>query len=194
MSLSAAYGVYTLRQAGAKRPWLRRFSFLLLVVGLGGAVLIMMLALVGEYHRSLHVFCAANLRAGVFPALKAYAAEHGGELPPSWDELLAYLSPDVLVCPASKDTPVRREATTATQQLLAFQQGGHVSYIYSGMGLKWDQTTSQTVLAYDSAPRHGNRVAVLYGDGNVDMRTLSDLESMMNAQRLRASSHPVGRQ
>jgi prepilin-type processing-associated H-X9-DG protein len=74
------------------------------------------------------------------------------------------------------------------------QQETHVSYTYSGMGLKWEQLTAQTILVCDSVPRHSERLAVLFGDGHVEMRLPHDLELMLQIPRPWPSSHPVERQ
>lgn len=149
----------------------------LLVGGLAAAaVWLVAVALYGvaEYRRSQTVFCAANLRAGVFWALEAYATSHGGELPASWEDLLDHLEPDVLICPSSTDKPLSR-MSTKTQKVAEFRRGSHVSYAYLGAGLKWESLTTETVLVRERVPRHGGMGAVLYGDGHVEIRPLGNI-------------------
>jgi prepilin-type processing-associated H-X9-DG protein len=111
--------------------------------------------------------CAAQLIA-LGQAILLYSNENRGSLPPTWKELCVTqeISPQIFVCPASKDTPASGEDLEAMGRQVA--SGGHCSYRYLGTGNVRD-ATPDVVLAVENPSRHGGDlgVNVLFADGSV---------------------------
>jgi type II secretory pathway pseudopilin PulG len=118
------------------------------------------------------VKCAAQLRA-LGETIQTYASDHGGAYPDTIDKLITAenATPDLFVCPASRDTP----ATGSTPQAQAtnLTAGGHLSYVYVGKGLSIRSgpgalTMASTVVAYEPLTNHANAgINVLFDDGHV---------------------------
>jgi prepilin-type processing-associated H-X9-DG protein len=123
------------------------------------------------------VHCAAQMRS-LGQAIQMYASENGGQYPDTIDKLMTTqdVTPEVFVCPSSKDTP----ATGATPQAQAanLTAGGHLSYVYVGKGMSTPTGTgaanvttamlASTVVAYEPLTNHSNAgINVLFADGHV---------------------------
>jgi hypothetical protein len=124
-----------------------------------------------ENPRQMRAECATNLQK-ISLALLEYQRDNNGHYPESLESLplTEGISPAVLVCPFSKDTP----ATGATPAELKanLQKPGHCSYIYLGNGLTDTTTPKDAVIAYeplsDNAGNGEEGIYVLYGDGHDD--------------------------
>ncbi|MGA2497608.1 MAG: H-X9-DG-CTERM domain-containing protein [Tepidisphaeraceae bacterium] len=118
--------------------------------------------------RIQRVQCAHQLRS-IGQCLQLYANDNNGLLPPDLAVLIPTLdlSPEVLICPSSSDTPAKGLTTQTTGQNTVTLIG-HCSYVYLGAGLNVKSLTPDHVLAYEILKNHENDgMNVLYGDGHV---------------------------
>lgn len=116
------------------------------------------------------VKCASNLRQ-IGWGIGLYANDNKGMLPPDLGVLVVTfdLSTEVLVCPATSDSPGTGPTTQAAARD-AIARKGHCSYIYLGRGLNQNSTSPDHVLAYDNSLKNHESYGmnVLRGDGRVD--------------------------
>jgi hypothetical protein len=113
------------------------------------------------------VRCASNLRQ-VGQALAIYCRDHGGVLPPTFDEVLSHgdIGPAVFICPATSDEPA--EGNNARQWLKEFGKPGHNSYVYVIGSVPETRLTPAHILAHEPLQNHTDGMNVLYGDYHVD--------------------------
>jgi hypothetical protein len=108
-------------------------------------------------------------------AIFSYAAEHGGNFPNSLEELViaGKFSPEILVCPFTKDVPAAGPTTQAVTFELAHAH--HNSYAYVGRGMN-SSVSPDAVVAYQwPINSEGMGPFVLYGDGHVDEDSESEI-------------------
>ncbi|HEX4795281.1 MAG TPA: hypothetical protein VH370_15910 [Humisphaera sp.] len=117
--------------------------------------------------RARRIRCASNLRL-IGMALSMYAQDDQGKLPDDLSVLVAreYITPDVLICPASNDE--RAPGQTPGEQAAHLANSAHCSYIYYGKG-KSTPLDKDAILALELPANHdGDGMNILYADGHVD--------------------------
>lgn len=137
--------------------------------------------------------CASNLRQ-IGQGILLYCNDHGGEYPDSFATILVNedLTPGVLICPDSDDTPAAGATTQALNTEL--RSTGHCSYIYIGDGLNSATVPANAVVAYEPTANHGNSGSnVLFGDGHVQFMSAIWMTQMTAklAVRSHAATTPV---
>jgi prepilin-type processing-associated H-X9-DG protein len=117
-----------------------------------------------------------------------YANAHNGQFPDRLEDLLSNeidLTPDVFVCPSSKDTPATA-ATTRQSATRLSSEPGHLSYIYLGKGLT-DKAEATVLVAYEPMNHHGDGCNMLFADGHVEYVPSAQAKAIIN----QATSRPT---
>jgi hypothetical protein len=131
------------------------------------AVLVLPGAMSGAREQANRAKSASNMQH-VGQGLNAYASHHGGAYPGRLEDaiLTGDLTPDLLVCPDSQDTP--SPGSTPMQWAANLSAGGHCSYVYTGAGLTTAQVSNGDVLLYELPQAHQQQgMNVLSADGQV---------------------------
>jgi prepilin-type processing-associated H-X9-DG protein len=141
------------------------------VGGVALAILLVLPAMCGAREPANRIKCASNMKQIGLAAIM-YANDHGGAFPDDLETILARedLTPAVLNCPTTADTPATGDTTQA--MLEGFRKPGHVSYVYVGKGLTLKSPPDAVVL-YEPLSNHTNdgmkvwseRLADRTGDG-----------------------------
>jgi len=114
------------------------------------------------------VKCANNLRQ-IGLAITLYAGDFHGEYPDSLGTLLLTedITAAVFDCPQTADDPPDEPTTKSIVDHL--MDGGHMSYVYLGSGLKNGSVPADAVIAYEPLSNHdGAGMNVLFGDDHVE--------------------------
>jgi prepilin-type processing-associated H-X9-DG protein len=147
------------------RAWLGAFLIAFFLVW-AGFVLLPSVKRTGVVEN--RVKCANNLRQ-IGLAISLYAGELHGEYPDSFGTLLLHqdIAASVFICSETTDIPADGPTTQAIADHL--MDGGHMSYIYLGRGLKNGSVPDDVVIAYEPLSNHaGQGMNVLFGDGHVE--------------------------
>ena len=97
-----------------------------------------------------------------------YANDHQGRWPVTLDALIvkADITPGCFVCPSSSDSPA--PGATPQEQAGNLYNGGHLSFVYLGKGLR-EPVHPDRVVAYEVPGHHeGAGMNVMFGDGHVE--------------------------
>jgi prepilin-type processing-associated H-X9-DG protein len=120
-------------------------------------------------------------------AMRQYAGANGGHFPDKLESIVANgtLKAEVLICPATGDTPA--PGATPNAQAESLRGGRHVSYTYVGQNLStW--SPAECVLMYETPNRHGDGMYVLFVDGRV--QTIGSVEASKAITRLSRGVNP----
>jgi prepilin-type processing-associated H-X9-DG protein len=130
--------------------------------------------------------CTANLKK-IGEGMRQYAAANAGHFPDKLESTLAggNVSAEVLICPASSETPA--PGATPAAQAASLRDGKHVSYIYVGQTLT-TASPPECVLMYETPDRHGDGMYVLFADGRV--QSIGDVEAGKALARLSRGINP----
>ena len=125
------------------------------------------------------VRCASNLRQ-IGLALRLYAVENGGFLPPDPQTLVASqtISLGSFVCPSTADFPAQNPG----------QLSAHHSYIYVAAGLSTSSKPECIVIIEDPANHNLEGSNALYADGHVEFLSMTEVQSLLN--ELNAGRNP----
>jgi type II secretory pathway pseudopilin PulG len=177
------------------RPKRWRLTVIELLVVLGiilVLVSVLLPALCRSREGSNRIACASNMRQIGLGAIM-WANDHGGNFPDDLDTILKTqdLSPQVFVCPSSKDTAPAGPTTQAV--LEDMHQSGHLSYIYVGKGLT-TRSDADVVVLYEQPSNHADddmsatsvfksgakdhAMNVLCADGHIEWLGAEDAEAV----------------
>ncbi len=172
--------------AGAARGWgwdrggggPARLALRLMAISIGATFLLFLFNSHGS-PRAMEInrrkTCKENLQQ-VGNSLREYSKVHGGRFPDSLQELLdlGKLSPSLLVCPSTKDLPLKKWTCGTPLRR-------HISYWYRGSQVR----SADSILMYELPENHDHDgIHVLYADGHVSFepfpyaeKILSDVQS-----------------
>ena len=140
-------------------------------LGLAFAALVIPVALQRSFEMAHRVKCGSNLRQ-IGMAIVMYANENRGAMPPRLEEVLLTqdITPEVMICPSSSDTPIPMGYTQQTS--LNLQPGGHLSYVYlPSRGFNaaaYRIGADRLVLVYEPLGHHKVGFNALFADGHVE--------------------------
>ncbi len=165
------------------RPWKIVLLLGLFVLFLAATIIIPMLNRLRN-HGSHQLNVIDNLHQ-IGLGILLYSNEHGGQLPGTLSDLILYeqLSPEVLIDPASNQTP----ATGSTPQAMVAEiaKGGHQTFIYLGAGLTDKTADATTLIAYEPLTVYHDGSNVLFGDGHSEWLNAGTLKLRL-AERSRS--------
>jgi prepilin-type processing-associated H-X9-DG protein len=163
-----------------RRRWRPTTIEMLLVVGI---VLLLISIFVPSLRRMRetagHQPCPSNLRQ-IGQALLLYANDNGGVWPMRLEDLVVHadlLTPQVLVCPTSDDTPAK--GSTPQQLAAAYAKPGHVTYIFTRPGAVMNQVGADEVVAYEPVSVHEEGSNAVFGDGHVEFLFAAQLKRQL---------------
>jgi len=131
--------------------------------------------------------CASNLHQ-IGLAIQLYENDYHSGYPDCLATLLVteQITPVVLICPDSTDTPT---TAPADQQAADLAKPGHLSYLYLGQGFNAKTVAARQVIACEPLAFHGNGIDVLLGDGQVEFVDLNRAKKILAG--VKAAVRPV---
>lgn len=128
------------------------FAMLPFVLGIGAGLLLP--AVSGARAKAQEAACMSHVKQGAVACL-AYASEHNGTLPASWDDVKDFLggthAQSVLHCPMTHDPAISYELMQPGKRLAELTEPG------------------RTILIREINATHRGRRVIGYADGHVDM-------------------------